>query len=145
MTRWAQWAGGGLLAVTGQDSFVTHDDRQRTVPFGLQVVDTAAWTLRKVASAPTWFAAALGTLMWSVARYDRGSKKQTGGGLSTYALATGRRAHSFGKASVTSMTWGGRYLYAGVYRRHRTYVLDPVSGRTVHVIPSARPPLLLVD
>jgi len=145
MSRWAQWAGDGLLAITGQDSYINHDQRQRVVPFGLQVVDTATWTIRKVASAPTWFATAAGTLMWSAARYDPASNKQTGGGLSTYALATGRRAHSFGNTSVSSMIWGGRYLYAGVYRRHRTYVLDPASGRTVHVIPSAQPPLLLVD
>lgn len=145
MSRWAQWAGGGLLAVTGHDAYINHDQRQRVVPFGLQVVDTATWTIRKVASAPTWFATAPGRLMWSADRYDPASNRQTGGGLSTYALATGRRAHSFGRTSVSSMIWGGRYLYASVYRRHRTYVLDPASGRTVDVLPTGRPPTLLVD
>lgn len=146
MSRSAQWAGNELLAVTGQDSFLNHDDRQRTVSFGLQVVDTATWTIRKVASAPTWFVSAPpGFLLWSGTRYDPDSHKQTGGGLSTYALATGRRSHGLGKTSVSAMIWGGRYLYASVYRRHRTYVLDPASGRAVHVIPRAQPPLLLVD
>ena len=138
MNRFAQWMGAGRLAVTGYDAYLTHDDRQRMIPFGVQVMDTTTWRTRTLASRATWFVpAAPGYLLWP--------GRPQGGGMATYALATGRRTHRFGHASVGSMTWGGRYVYATVRGRHRTYVIDPASGRTVRVLKTGRTPHLLVD
>ena len=136
MNRYAEWV-GGQIAVSGYDAYLTHDDGQRTVQFGLQIIDTATWRMRKLASDPSWFLAAPpGFLMWAGAPVRRG--------IVSYALASGRRVHRFAGRSV-SMVWGGRYLYASLRGRHRTYVLDPATGRIVHVLATGRPPFLLAD
>jgi hypothetical protein len=137
MNRYAEWVGAGQIAVSGYDAYLNHDDRQRMVRFGLQVIDTASWRTRRLASDPSWFVtAAPGQLVWAGSRKERG--------MVSYALATGRRLHRFAGRYV-SMVWGGRFLYASVRSRHRTYVLDPATGRTLHVLRTARVPFLLAD
>ncbi len=88
MNRYAEWVGEGQIAVSGYDAYLTHDDGQRMVRFGLQMIDTTTWRMRKLASDPSWFLAAPPRyLMWAGGPSQRGMVR--------YALASGRRIHRF--------------------------------------------------
>src|SRR5262249_11130062 len=118
----ATWAGGGKVALWGND--------------GLGTIDTRRWTTKAVAPNVTGAVATpLGLAAWTANRAD---------GLTVYRTDGSPRLHVLAGKPITSVTTLGNYLYVtadGEYsvdlRSGKVY--GPVAPRVVIVTPSFVP------
>lgn len=128
--RQATILGPGLLALAGYDDLA--GDRRRVL--GLRLVDTATWTTRFTDPRVSYFRLAPQGIL--VGEGARGART----GVAGYGPDGTRRFDVLHGLDVGLGATGG-YVYARTYRpRHRTYVLDALTGRTLRVLRTAIPP-----
>jgi hypothetical protein len=124
-TRIAQWAGHGLIAVSGSNGLS---------PTGLSLVDTRTWTMRELDAEASLFSVAGDlVLAYGPARSERGTWH--GFGVNAYGLDGKRRFHLSGPGPVWSVSVFGRLAYVPFAGDHNE--LDGVLTRIVE-LPSGR-------
>ena len=150
-TRTARWLGDGRLAVTGIDEELARDargeERQRTRPAGLRLIDTREWTYRVIDPGVTAVRVAGRSLLATGQSVDLapGAAKTTG--LAAYTLDGRRRFTLFeGREAWVEQVAGRRaFVQAGVGTvgtAPEPRVVDLRSGR-VSKRPTVLPTLLL--
>lgn len=150
-TRSARWLGDGWLAVTGVDEELGRgargEERQRTRPAGLRLMDTREWTYRVIDAGVTAVRVAGRLLLATGQSADlaRGAAETTG--LTAYALDGRRRFTLFeGREAWVEQVAGRRaFVEAGVGTigtAPEPRVVDLRTGR-VSRRPTVLPTLLL--
>jgi hypothetical protein len=151
--RTARWVGAGTIAVAGEVTRTRRDWRRaarrgqpvtRIDPHGLRLIRIADWSMTTLNPLLRWFAwagdALLGMNSVSVSLGD-----STATGLVAYGTDGTRRFTRFrdiGRGWLRGAAWP--YAYVTARGPKRTYVVDVRTGRTVNVVGSMRPPVLLV-
>jgi hypothetical protein len=131
--RQAALLGGGLLALAGYDAL---GDRERRAN-GLRLIDIATWTTRLSDPRVSYFRPAPEGIL--VGEGARGART----GVAAYGPDGTRRFDVLNGLDVGLGAVGG-YVYAHTYRpRHRTYVLDARTGRTLRTLKTAIAPRFL--
>jgi hypothetical protein len=160
-SRQALWLGGGLLAVAGSDdhTFIGQHGEvsMRTVPAGLSLVDTNAWTVRRIDESVSHVSRAGNLLLATGYSWDSSTQRQGAFGLAAYGLDGSKRFHVFSGTTLTQLRIYGDRAYVGVdgiVRVGDTYmrlddgsafkIVDLASGRIIGTR-TASIPMLLVD
>jgi hypothetical protein len=111
-TRSATWLGEGVFAVYGYDNRAYVDASGRlqgaTRPAGVDLVDTADWTVRTLDPQAGYLTVARGGLLTTGSTYDSGRQQSVGTGLTIYGPDGAVRAHLFGSSDMYAVTVGGR-------------------------------------
>ena len=136
--RYAEWAGDGRIAVTGD-----HWPRPRNrvydgpVPFGLRVIDTRDWSIETLHAHTDSMHAADGLVLAAGTRYIRPGRSESYG-LHAFD-ASGRRVFArFRGERVALLGSRGRLAYAWVRHTRTAHVIDLDTGRTLHTIRTGR-------
>jgi hypothetical protein len=160
-SRQALWLGGGLIAVTGSDdrTFVGPDATVslRTVPAGLSLIDTNAWTLRRVDDAVSHVSRTGNLLLARAYSWDSSTQRQGAFGLAAFGLDGSKRFHVFAGKQLTQLRIYGDRAYVGLDGTVRVgaahirlddgsafKVVDLATGRIIGTR-STPLPILLVD
>jgi hypothetical protein len=141
--RYTHWLGNGLLAVTGDDTSFEHENPVRR-PFGLRTIDMRDWTLRTISGEADQVAYAPDAMFAARASWDARTGRTRGMGLTAYELDGAQRFHRFGRRPLRAVYAAGPYVYATLWARAGTHVLDARTGRTVHWMRARELPILLV-
>lgn len=111
-SRGATWLGAGVFAVYGYDSRAYVDASGRlqgtSRPAGVDLVDTADWTVRTLDPQAGYLTVARGGLLTTGSTYDSGRQLSVGTGLTIYGPDGAVRAHLFGSSDMYAVTVGGR-------------------------------------
>ena len=138
--RIAHWVGDGTIAVSGGD-IRPEGTRKRLAsegpvePAGLELIDTAGWSVRTLDPLLSEFALAGDALVGIRPALE---------GLAVYGTGRDRFVRIRGSRPVGLVGAAWPYAYVTARRPRRTYVVDLRTGRTVNTVPSIRPPSLLV-
>jgi hypothetical protein len=142
--RIAHWAGDGTIAVSGGDIRPRADwsrlaakglPATRVDPYGLQLVQTADWSVTTLDPLLFRFALAGETLV---------GMRWVGERLAVYGAGSDLLVRIRGSRPNGPVGVGWPYAYVTVKPPRLTHVVDLRTGRTVNTIPLRRPPSLLV-
>jgi hypothetical protein len=135
--RTAQWLGGGLVAVTGQDeAFSVGANGQGVLsdtPAGLTVLDTRDWALATLDPGASAVKVADGMLLATGSTWSSTGDQVAAIGLVAYGADRSRRFRLFpgAQAWVDFVLDGRAYVDEGVPNVTRIAVVDLRSGRVV--------------
>ena len=136
-TRSAVWLGNARIAVTGVDSSISKDAaghlQQHERAAGLAIVDTRAWTVRRIDTGTSRFVLAGRTLVCFGVVSDSAAQRLSGGGLRGYSLDGSPLFHRYGDDPISfAVPVGSRLLVAGAAGSRlfdRGALVDPRTGR----------------
>jgi hypothetical protein len=148
-SRSALWLGDGRLAVTGWDG--SAKGQHLEIPSGLELIDTATWTVRRVDRRSSGAMLAAGRLLAFGTAFGTGKDGANAGyGLTVYGPGDRQPVHLFGARQVAWIQVYGDLAYvhlmdanAGDTESHA--VLDLRSGRVLRESGGSAPQLLLPD
>jgi hypothetical protein len=130
--RNARWLGNGLVAVAGADEQVRDDSDRRLIswaPSGLQLLDTATWSLRTIAPRADSFARVPSGLLATGSSSDAETGIERSIGLAGFGADGSLRFRAFkGQSVYVELVYGGR---AFVRAQTGNLVLNSGSGRVV--------------
>jgi hypothetical protein len=132
-TRYARWIDGTRLAVSGSDTQgVTSGGRVDARPFGLHILDTAAWTMSPVDVRAAGFALAGRHLLVA----------PPVGGMAGYGFDGTRAYGVFGAQRVSELAVVGSRAYVQIDGNFHWWTIDAATGAALgrH---AGRPPYLL--
>jgi len=135
----AQWLGGGLLAVTGnEESAARQPDLYASTPYGLRVIDTSEWSVRTIdPQADTVFVA--GSLLVASGgtyRYDGSGETTSGEGVAAYGLDGSLRWRFAAGTRVSLLdAYGSRAIVEADVAHAQPQLLDLATGRVVRTLP----------
>jgi hypothetical protein len=147
--RNALWIGDGLLAVTGRDGSAAGQHME--IPSGLELIDTANWTVRQVDRHSTTAMLAAGRLLAFGTAFGTGQGGLNQGyGLTLYGPGDRQPVHRFGAKQVGWIQVNGDLAYvqlmdANTGTGEGYAVLDLRSGRVPHNGTGDPPELLVQD
>jgi hypothetical protein len=150
--RFAQWLGGGLVAVSGTD-YSTWKDREsrlqmRSTPAGLTLVDTRNWMVRRIDPHAAGASLAEGLLLATGSTCESEGGRCTGIGVAAYELDGGLRYRLFAGKSVwvwTSPILRGRAYVGGLGEGEPMRLLELATGRLIGERRQPLPWLLVGD
>jgi hypothetical protein len=146
-SRNALWLGNGQLAVTGHDG--SAKSHHREIPSGLQLIDTTAWTVRRVDRHASSALLAAGRLLAFGTAFGTGpGGANQGYGLTLYGPGDRRPVHRFGAKQVGWIQVNGHLAYvqlmdANLSDAEGYAVIDLRSGRLLHQGTGTVPELLV--
>jgi hypothetical protein len=149
--RTAQWLGGGLVAVTGEDEqFSVGPDGQGVLsdtPAGLAVLDTRDWDLATLEPGANAVKVANGMLLATGSTWSSTGDQVAAIGLVAYGADRSRRFRLFPgtQAWVDFVLDGRAYVDEGVPNVTRVAVVDLRTGRVVGKRSGQLPIPLLAD
>jgi hypothetical protein len=135
-SRNALWLGDGQLAVTGHDG--SAEGHHREIPSGLQLIDTADWTVRQVDRHSSSALLAAGRLLAFGTAFGTGPDGANQGyGLTLYGPGDRQPVHWFGAKQVSWIQVNGDLAYvqlmdANLGDVEGYAVVDLRSGRLLH-------------
>ena len=146
-SRYAQWLGGGLVALTGADHSTWKDQesrlQMRSTPAGLTLVDTNTWRIRTIDRGASALLVADGVLLATGGTCDSTARGCTSMGLAAYDLTGARRFRLFEDRPIhVSQAYRG-LAYVGE-NQEPLRIVELASGRIVGTRRDA-PPWLLQD
>jgi hypothetical protein len=147
--RNALWLGDGQLAVTGSDG--SAKGHHVEIPSGLELIDTATWTTRRVDQHSSSAVLAAGTLLAFGTTFGTGRDGANQGyGLTLYGPGDHQPVHRFGAQQVGWIQVDGGLAYiqlmdANLSNMDGYAVVDLRSGRVLHQDAGNVPELLLPD
>jgi hypothetical protein len=147
--RNALWLGNGQLAVTGYDG--SAKGHHVEIPSGLELIDTADWTTRRVDRHSTSAMLAAGRLLAFGIAFGTGHNGANQGyGLTLYGPGDRQPAHQFGAQQVSWIQVNGDLAYvqlmdANLGNAESYAVVDLRSGRVLRKATGYVPALLLPD
>jgi hypothetical protein len=145
--RNALWLGDGQLAVTGSDG--SAKGHHVEVPSGLELIDTATWTKRRVDQHSTSAVLAAGTLLAFGTAFGTGQDGANQAyGLTLYGPGDRQPVHRFGAQQVSWIQVNGDLAYvqlmdANLNNMESYAVVDLHSGRVLQKGTGTVPELLL--
>jgi hypothetical protein len=146
-SRGATWLGAGVFAVSGYDSRAYVDASGRlqgtSRPAGVDLVDTADWTVRTLDPQAGYLTVARGGLLTMGSTYDSGRQQSVGTGLTIYGPDGAVRAHLFGSSDMYAVTVGGRAFVPVPSYGYR--IVGVASGTVLRTIRDRNLPGVLVD
>jgi hypothetical protein len=148
-SRTALWLGNGQLAVTGYDGSPTGHHTE--IPSGLELVDTASWTVRRVDRQSSGAVLAGGRLLAFGTAFGTGQDGANQGyGLTLYGPGDSRPTHRFGANQVSMVQVNGDLAYiqlmdANAGNVEGCAVVDLPSGRMLDMVTGNVPELLVSD
>jgi hypothetical protein len=134
-SRSALWLGDGQLAVTGYDGSAWGHHRE--IPSGLELIDTASWTVRQVDRHSSSALLVAGRLLAFGTAFGTGQDGANQGyGLTLYGPGDRRPVHWFGAAQVSWIQVNGDLAYvqlqdANLSNVEGYAVVDLRSGRVL--------------
>jgi hypothetical protein len=132
-SRSALWLGAGLLAVTGYDGSARGQHRE--VPSGLELIDTADWTVRQVDRRSSSAVLAAGRLLAFGTAFGTGPDSANQGfGLTLYGPGDRQPMHRFGAKQVSWIQVNGELAYVQLMDAN----LSDVEGYAVVDLRSGR-------
>jgi hypothetical protein len=146
-SRSALWLGDGQLAVTGFDG--SAKGHHMEIPSGLELIDTASWTVRQVDRHSSRAVLAAGRLLAFGTAFGTGPDGANKGyGLTLYGPGDHRPVHRFGAKQVSWIQADGDLAYvqlmdANLSNMEGYAVVDLRSGRVLGK-GTGNPPELLV-
>jgi hypothetical protein len=146
-SRSALWLGDGQLAVTGFDG--SAKGHHMEIPSGLELIDTASWTVRQVDRHSSSAVLAAGRLLAFGTAFGTGPDGANKGyGLTLYGPGDHRPVHRFGAKQVSWIQADGDLAYvqlmdANLSNMEGYAVVDLRSGRVLGK-GTGNPPELLV-
>jgi hypothetical protein len=160
-SRQALWLGDGLLAVAGSDdhTFVGPGGAvsMRTDPAGLSLIDTNAWTVRRIDDSVAHVSRVGNLLLATGYSWDSSIQREGGSGLAGYGFDGTKRFHVFEGRRLTQLRVHGGRAYVGLFETVRVgathirlddgsafKVVDLASGRVIGTR-TAPIPVLLVE
>ena len=135
-SRTALWLGDGQLAVTGYDG--SAKGHHLEIPSGLELIDTANWTVRQVDRHSSSAIPAAGRLLGFGTAFGTGRNgANQGHGLTMYGPGDRRPVHRFGARQVSWIQVNGDLAYvqlmdANLSNLEGYAVMDLHSGRVLH-------------
>jgi hypothetical protein len=152
--RSARWIAPGTIAVSGEETRMRRNWRRAvrrgglpaTIdPYGLQLIDTAGWTVRTVDRSLRWFAHA-GDMLVGADVLPVTQDRSRATGLVAYGVDGRRRFSRFAGDEHIGL-WGASWPYAYVtdWRPRQVGVIDLRTGRTERLLPRFRLPVLFSD
>jgi hypothetical protein len=147
--RNALWLGGGQLAVTGYDGSAQGNHVE--IPSGLELIDTATWTVRQVDRHSSNAMLAAGRLLAFGTAFGTGQDgANQGHGLTLYGPGDRQPAHWFGAKQVGWIQVNGDLAYvqlmdANIGNMESYAVMDLRSGRVLDKGTGNVPELLVPD
>jgi hypothetical protein len=145
--RNALWLGDGQLAVTGYDG--SAKGHHMEVPSGLELIDTAEWTVRQVDRHSSSAMLAAGRLLAFGTAFGTGPDGANQGyGLTLYGPGDRQPVHRFGAKQVGWIQANGEFAYvqlmdANLSNLEGYAVIDLRSGRLLHQGTGNLPELLV--
>ena len=145
--RGAVWLGDGRLAVVGANGTPRWSKGRlsvKSVPSGLQVIDTRSWSSRVIDPGSSELAVARNALLsWGLS-WDSGTGTEHGTGLTVFGSQGERRFHLFG----TQVVWAAQIVNgrAFVSRRkpeHGYAIVSLGTGRVLRTVRGLDVPLVL--
>jgi hypothetical protein len=146
-SRSALWLGAGQLAVTGYDG--SAKGHHREVPSGLELIDSASWTVRQVDRHSSSAVLAAGRLLAFGTAFGTGPDGANRGfGLTLYGPGDRRPVHRFGAKQVGWIQVNGEFAYVQLMDANRSdaegyAVVDLHSGRLMDQVTGTVPELLV--
>jgi hypothetical protein len=135
-SRNALWLGDGQLAVTGYDG--SAKGHHMEIPSGLELIDTANWTVRQVDQHSSSALLAAGRLLTFGTAFGTGQDGANQGyGLTLYGPGDRQPVHQFGAKQVSWVQVNGDLAYvqlmdANLGDMEGYVVVDLRSGRVLH-------------
>lgn len=123
-SRYAQWLGNGLVAVSGSDERLYDDASGRhesSTPSGLQLLDTNSWSLRTLAPGADSFTRVGASLLATGTRWNSETQERRTIGLAGFGPGGGLRFRTLKRQGV----------YIDFVYRGRAYVEAESSGGVV--------------
>lgn len=148
-SRNALWLGDGQLAVTGYDG--SAKGHHLEIPSGLELIDTANWTKRKVDQHSSGAVLAAGRLLAFGTSFGTGKDAANQGyGLTLYGPGDRQPVHRFGTQQVGWIQVYGGLAYvqlmdANLGNMEAYAVVDLRSGRVLYKATGTVPELLVPD
>jgi hypothetical protein len=148
-SRSALWLGDGQLAVTGYDG--SAKGHHREIPSGLELIDTATWTVRRVDRHSSSALLAAGRLLAFGTAFGTGPNgADQGYGLTVYGPGDRQPVHWFGAKQVSWIQVNGDLAYVQLMDANLSdvegyAVIDLRSGRVLDKGPGSVPELLVPD
>jgi hypothetical protein len=148
-SRNALWLGEGQLAVTGYDG--SAKGHHMVIPSGLELIDTANWTVRQVDRHSSSAMLAAGRLLAFGTAFGTGKDgANQGHGLTLYGPGNRQPVHRFGAKQVSWIQVDGDLAYvqlmdANVSNVDGYAVVDLRSDRVLHNSTGWVPELLVPD
>jgi hypothetical protein len=142
--RVARWLGDGTIAVSGGSIRPEPDHGRRASegrpatrvdPYGLQLIQTAGWSVTTLDPLLFQFTLAADALV---------GMRWVGDRLAVYRAGSDRSVRIRGSRPRGPVSAAWPYAYVTVKPPRLTHVVDLRTGRTVNTIPSVRPPSLLI-
>jgi hypothetical protein len=146
-SRNALWLGNGQLAVTGYDG--SAKGHHREIPSGLELIDTADWTVRQVDRPSSSALLAAGRLLAFGTAFGTGADGANQGyGLTLYGPGDRQPVHRFGAKQVSWIQVNGDLAYAELMDANLSdaegyAVIDLRSGHLLHQGTGNLPELLV--
>jgi hypothetical protein len=148
-SRSALWLGDGQLAVTGWDG--SSKGHHMEIPSGLELIDTATWTARRVDRHSSSAILVGGRLLAFGTAFGTGQNgANQAWGLTLYGPGDRQPAHLFGVQQVSWIQVNGDLAYVALMDANASNlearaVLDLRSGRVLHKSSGSVPLLLVPD
>jgi hypothetical protein len=148
-SRTALWLGDGQLAVTGYDG--SAKGHHLEIPSGLELIDTASWTVRQVDRHSSSAILAGGRLLAFGIGFGTGRDGANQGyGLTMYGLGDRQPVHRFGVKQVSWIQVNGDLAYVQLMDANLSdlegyAVLDLRSGGVLHTATGWIPELLVTN
>jgi hypothetical protein len=148
-SRNALWLGDGQLAVTGYDG--SAEGHHREIPSGLELIDTASWTARRVDRHSSSAMLAAGRLLAFGTAFGTGQDgANQGHGLTLYGPGDRRPVHWFGAKQVSWIQVNGDLAYVQLMDANLSdvegyAVMDLRSGRVLDTGTGNVPELLVPE
>jgi hypothetical protein len=146
-SRSALWLGDGQLVMTGYDG--SAKGHHREIPSGLELIDTADWTVRQVDRRSSSAVLAAGRLLAFGTAFGTGPDGANQGyGLTLYGPGDRRPVHWFGAKQVSWIQVDGDLAYVQLMDANLSdvegyAVVDLRSGRLLHQGTGTVPELLV--
>jgi hypothetical protein len=146
-SRNALWLGDGQLVVTGYDGSAAGHHME--IPSGLELIDTANWTVRQVDRHSSSAMLAAGRLLAFGTAFGTGPDGANQGfGLTLYGPGDRQPVHRFGAKQVSWIQVNGDLAYvqlmdANLSDAEGYAVMDLHSGRLLHQVTGTVPELLV--
>jgi hypothetical protein len=112
-------------------------------PSGVDLVDTADWTVRTLDPQAGYLAVARGGLLTTGSTFDSGRQQSVGTGLTIYGPDGAVRAHLFGSSVAYALTVGGRAFVPVAPYGYR--IVGVASGIVLRTVRDRNLPAVLVD